>query len=97
MLKAGVKNNIRGMFLKAGVVKKVAMLKKLVAVHGQFKEVHFGSSKSNLFLSKWSEVKAIVYKAKTWDFVLRTVNLVLNTLPTCPNNVASRLYNTCVA
>ena len=84
MLKAGVKKNIRGIFLKAGVVKKVAMLKKLVAVHGQFKEVHFGSSKSKLFLSKWSEVKAIVYKAKTWDFVLRAVNLVLNTLPTCP-------------
>ena len=97
MLKAGTHKHIRGMFLKGGVVKKVASLKKLVAVHGQFKDVHFGSSKSKLFLNKWCEAKAVVDKAKTWDFVLRTVNLMLNTLPTCPNNVASRLYNTCVA
>ena len=96
-LKAGVSKHIRSMFLKAGVVKKVAVLKKFIAVFGQFKEVYFGSSKSRLFLTKWTEAKAVVDKAKTWDFVLRTVNLMLNTLPTCPNNVASRLYNTCVA
>ena len=97
VLKSNNAKNIRVMFLKASTVKKVAYIKKLVALGQCFKETHWASGSSKLFLNKWVEVKTVMNKGTNLDFVLRTVNLMLNTLPSCPNNIASRLYTQCVA
>ena len=92
-MKSNIAKTIRATFLKESTVRKVAYIKKLVSLGQSFKESHWASGSSKLFLNKWVEVKAVMNKGMNLDCVLRTVNLMLNTLPSCPNNVASRLYS----
>ena len=97
ILKSSIAKTIRATFLKASTVKKVAYVKKLASLGQSFKESHWASGSSKLFLNKWVEVKTVMNKGMNLDYFLRTINLMLNTLPSCPNNVASRLYGQCAA